>query len=168
MVVGAVLVEQQVVRGKAVGNVIVLQELLNQVAINFLSHALEQLDDFRQILPTARRHKALARRRGHHGIEVFLLQIQKRQNGWMDIVVNGVRTPRIKRRLHYHFAQAVKRDDIELMDAFVVFGRIARAHHHPVVGHAMTPERLELQELQHAGIERFGNAVNFIQKQNAT
>ena len=168
MVVGAVLVEQQVVSGKAVGNIIVLQELLNQVAINFLAHALEQLDDFRQILPTARRHEALARRRGHHGIEVFLLQIQERQNGWMDVVVNGVRTPRIKRRLHHHFAQAVKRDNIELMDAFVVFGRVTRAHHHPVIGHAMTPERLELQELQHAGIERFGNAVNFIQEQNAT
>ena len=83
-------------------------------------------------------------------------------------MVNGVCAPRIKRWLHYHFAQAVKRNDIELMDAFVVFGRIARAHHHPVIGHAMTPERLELQELQHAGIERFGNAVDFVQEQNTT
>ena len=168
MVIGAVLVEQQVVGGKAVGNVIVLQELLDQIAVNFLAHALEQLDDFRQILPTARRHKTLTRRRGYHGIEVFLLQIQKRQNGGVNVVVNGVRAPRIKRRLHHHFAQTVKRDDIELMNALVVFGRVARAHHHPVIGHAMTPERLELQELQHAGIQRFGNAVDFVQEQNAT
>ena len=64
-------------------------------------------------------------------------------------------------------AQAVKRDDVEFVHRFVVLGRVSGAYDNPVLGNAMASECLELQELKHRGVKRFGNAVNLVEEQYA-
>ncbi len=75
--------------------------------------------------------------------------------------------PCLKVGLHLELAQAVERDDVELVHRSVVRRRVTCAHHHPAIGNAVASERFELQELKHRRIKRLGNAVDLVKEQNA-
>ena len=85
----------------------------------------------------------------------------------MDTLFGGIAAPHRIVGFHVELAQAVERDDVELVHRLVVLGRVAGAHNDPVLGHLMAPERLELQELQHAGVQRLAHAVDLVQEQDA-
>ena len=79
----------------------------------------------------------------------------------------GVAHPRIEVGLDVELAQAVEGHDVEIVHGLVVLGRIARAHDDPALGNMVAPERLELQELQHRGVQRLGHAVDLVEEQDA-
>ena len=79
----------------------------------------------------------------------------------------GIFLPDVVIRLHLDALEPVQRHDVEFMHGVVVFRRVACRHHNPAVRHAMPPEYLVLQELQHDGGEGLRYAVDFIQKQDA-
>ena len=79
----------------------------------------------------------------------------------------SVGLPRAVVGLDIDFAQTVKRHDVELVHRAVVLGRVARAHDDPSFRHLMFTERLELQELEHRGVQRLRNAVDLVEKQDA-
>ncbi len=68
---------------------------------------------------------------------------------------------------HINAFESVKCHNIEIADRFVILRRIACRDNDPSGGHVMTAKRFALQKLQHSRRERFRNAVDFINKQNA-
>ena len=66
--------------------------------------------------------------------------------------------------LDIDLTQTVESNDVKLVHRLVVLGGISSAYDNPVIGYAMPPERLELQELQHRRIERFRNAINLVKE----
>ena len=168
LIVGAILLEQRVVHGELVSNVVVAQELHEQVAVHRLAHLLVQRDDLRQIFPTSCRHERFAAARPRFDlVEAVLLRLEERGHGGVKARFGSVGLPRAVVGLDVDFAQTVERHDVELVHRAVVLGRVARAHDDPSLRHLMFTERLELQELEHRGVQRLRNAVNLIEEQDA-
>ena len=168
LIIGAILLKQRVVHGELVGNVVVAQELHEQIAVHRLSHLLIQRDDLRQILPTAGRHERFTAARPRFDlVEAVLLRLEERGHGRVKTRFGSIGLPRAVVRLDIDFAQTVKRHDVELVHRAVVLGRVARTHDDPSFRHLMFAERLELQELEHRGIQRLRNAVDLVEEQDA-
>ena len=120
-----------------------------------------------QVGPAARADEPLARRRRLDGVEAILLDLEERQDAGMHARAQRICLPGFEVGLDVDLAHAVERDDVEFARRLVVLGRVAGAHDDPVVGHAMAPERLELQELQHRRVQRLGHAVDLVEEQDA-
>ena len=78
LIVGAIFREQQVVLGESLGNRVVLQELVDEDAVDRLALHLAKLDDARQVVPTARSDERLAIGRRFDGVEVVGLYLEVR------------------------------------------------------------------------------------------
>ena len=168
LVVAAILVEERVIGGKRVGHLVVAQKLGEQVAVERLVHALVDGDGLGEVFPAARRDEALAAAgTALHLVEAVGLGLEKGGDGRVQPLFLGVVLPCRVIRLDVDLAQAVERDDVELVHRFVVLGRVARAHNRPVLGHAMPAERLELQELEHGGVQGLGHAINLVKEEYA-
>ena len=85
----------------------------------------------------------------------------------MRALRHGVGLPRPEVGLHADLLHTVERDHVELVHRLVVLRRVAGAGDDPPLGHRMAPERLELQKLQHGGVERLGHAVDLVEEQDA-
>ncbi len=85
----------------------------------------------------------------------------------MDGLPVGVLLPDGEVRLHVDFPHAVQCDDVEFAGRTVVFGWIPGGHDDPALRHLLISEGFALQKLEHCGGQRFGNAVDFVNKQNA-
>ena len=77
-IVGAIFREQQVVLGESLGNRVVLQELIDEDAVDRFSLHLAELDDARQVVPTARSDERFAIGRRFDGVEVVGLHLEVR------------------------------------------------------------------------------------------
>ena len=116
LIIGAILLEQRVVHGELIGNVVVAQELHEQVAIHQLAHLLVQRDDLRQIFPTTCRHERFAAARPRLDlVEAVLLRLEERGHGRVKARFGSVGLPRAVVGLDVDFAQTVKRHDVELV-----------------------------------------------------
>ena len=144
-----------------------LDVLPHQPGIHLQALLFEDLDGVAQVDPAARRDELPAFRRFLYEVEAVLVQVQKRGDGIVHARVNCIRAPNGVIRLHVHALDAVERDDVEFVYGAVVFGRVARRDNDPAIGHAVLAEGLELQELQHGRRQRFGHAVDFVQKEYA-
>ena len=85
----------------------------------------------------------------------------------MDTGFHGEFLPHLKIRLDFDFLETVKHRDVEFTHRIVVFRRVSRGHDNPAFRHTVAAECLILQKLQHTRSQGFGNAVDFIQKENA-
>ena len=168
LVVRAVLLEQRVVHGERVGDPVIAQKLAEQLAVDRLAHLLVQRDDRRQVLPAARRHERLAAAGlALHLVEAVLLGVEERRDRRVQALLLGVALPHRVVGVDVDLAHTVERHDVELVHRAVVLGRVARAHHDPALGHLVLAEFLELQELQHRGVERLRHAVDLVEEQDA-
>ena len=135
--------------GESLGNRVVLQELVDEDAIDRLALHLAKLDDARQVVPTARSDERLAIGRRFDGVEVVGLHLEVRQNRRMNACFERIGAPGFKVGLDGDLAQSVEGHHVEIVHRSVVLGRIARTYHNPSVGNLMSPESFELQKLQH-------------------
>ena len=84
----------------------------------------------------------------------------------MNACFDSIGAPGFKVGLDGDLAQSVEGHHVEIVHRSVVLGRIARTHHSPSVGNLMSSKSLELQKLQHRGIERLRHAVDLVKKKN--
>ncbi len=95
LVVRAVLLEERVVDSELIGNVVIAQELGEQLAVHGLAHLLVQRDDFRQILPAARRDERFPAAGARLDlVEAVLLRLEERRHRRVYAHFRGVRLPR--------------------------------------------------------------------------
>ena len=79
----------------------------------------------------------------------------------------GVGLPDGEFGLNVDAAHPVQRNQVELPHALVVFRRVAGGHDNPAFRHGLVAKGLALQELQHGGRQRFADAVDLVDEQNA-
>ena len=144
-----------------------LQVLLDHLPIYRQAEGFIHLHQLGQVLPAARGDKLQAVRSCLHAIEVITPDFQIGQNRAVDATPVSVFLPYREVLLHVDALDAVERDDIKLAHRFVVFGRVARGDHHPARRQLLVAEGFALQKLQHHGRERFRNAVDLIEEQDA-
>ena len=85
----------------------------------------------------------------------------------MNACFDRIGAPGFKIGLDGDLAQSVEGHHVEIVHRSVVLGRIARTYHNPSVGNLMSPKSLELQKLQHRGIERLRHAVDLVKKKDS-
>ena len=85
----------------------------------------------------------------------------------MNAAFSGVFLPDAEILLDVDFLDAVERHNVKFAHGFVVFGRIACRHDHPALRKLLIAEGLALQELKHHRRQRFRNAVDLVEEQNA-
>ena len=92
-------------------------------------------------------------------------RIEVAQDGTVDVGCAGVIFPYLQVGLNVHPTDTVQRDDIEIADGFVILRRVACRHDDPAGRHCLVAEGLALQELQHGGGQRLGNAVDLVDEE---
>ena len=120
-----------------------------------------------QILPAAGSDELCAVHVGVDLVEVLGMQIEVAQDGTVDVGCAGVILPYLQVGLNVHPTDTIQRDDIEITDRFVILRRVACRHDDPAGRHGLVAEGLALQELQHGGGQRLGNAVDLVDEENA-
>ena len=93
--------------------------------------------------------------------------LQIRYHGSVNAVHPRVFFPDAEIGLHVEPLHTVKGHDIEVTDRAIVLRRIAGGNDDESFRHPMGSECLILQELQHRRCERFGNAVDLIEKKDS-
>ena len=84
----------------------------------------------------------------------------------MEPLLAAVLLPNPEVRLHVYPPQPVPGDHVKIAGGVVVFRGVAGGDHHPPLGDGVAAKDLVLQKLQHGGGQCFGNAVDFVQKEN--
>ena len=120
-----------------------------------------------QILPAAGSDELCAVHVGVDLVEILGMQIEVAQDGTVDVGCAGVILPYLQVGLNVHPTDTVQRDDIEIADRFVILRRVACRHDDPAGRYSLVAEGLALQELQHGGGQRLGNAVDLVDEEDA-
>ena len=167
LIIRPILIEQIIVDRKILGDLLVLQVLAYQPLGDLEAAALVDPHGRGQVGPAAGGGEGLAVQGGFDLVKIALFDIQIGRDGRMDPGVHGVFLPRVVVRLDIDALQAVPGHNVKLADGVVVFRRVSGGHHDPAVGDLMTPEYLVLQKLEHGGGQRFRDAVDLVQEQNA-
>ena len=144
-----------------------LKILLDDLTVYRNAERFAGLHHFRQILPAARGDELNAVRRRFHAVEIVAPDFQIGQDRAVNAAFSGVFLPDAEILLDVDFLDAVERHNVKFAHGFVIFGRIACRHDHPALRKLLIAEGLALQELKHHRRQRFRNAVDLVEEQNA-
>ena len=128
---------------------------------------LVNLQDARQILPAAGRHKITVFRFISDAVEMFLPDLKIAEDRAVNSRLVGVLPECVKVHVDVDLPDTVKGDDIKIAHGFVVLRRIARRDNHPSLRNPVRAEGLVLQELKHGRCERLRDTVDLIEKEDS-
>ena len=158
---------QLIIDGKIPGDLLVLQILGGQLLADGKAEFFVILQNFGEVLPCAGRHDGQAVHGRFYFVEILGPDVQIADDAAADAVFQRVGFPCGIVRLDLKDLQAVAGGGVELADALVEAGRVSGCDDHPALRNLVSAKDFVLQKQQHGRRERFGDAVDLVQKQDA-